>query len=69
MFFGFIMVFQSKPLDVNVISHRMQRYAAWFGGSLLASTDEFYSVCHTKADYEEFGPGLCRHNPVMRLFA
>jgi actin-related protein 3 len=25
-------------IDVNVISHHMQRYAVWFGGSMLAST-------------------------------
>lgn len=29
---------QPKPIDVNVISHHMQRYAVWFGGSMLAST-------------------------------
>jgi len=29
-------------IDVNVISHPMQRYAVWFGGSMLAST---VSVC------------------------
>jgi actin-related protein 3 len=25
-------------IDVNVISHHMQRYAVWFGGSMLAAT-------------------------------
>jgi actin-related protein 3 len=29
---------KSKPMEVNVISHRKQRYAVWFGGSLLADT-------------------------------
>lgn len=29
---------KSVPLAVNVISHHMQRYAVWFGGSMLAST-------------------------------
>lgn len=74
----------------------MQRYAVWFGGSMLASTvsvsfnftsnrlmlrkkrnkknltnikiifqPEFYEVCHTKAAYEEYGPGICRYNPVF----
>ena len=28
-------------VDVNVISHPMQRYAVWFGGSMLASTVSF----------------------------
>jgi len=54
-----------KPIDVNVVSHQMQRYAVWFGGSMLASTPEFYQVCHTKADYDEYGPSICRHNPVF----
>lgn len=56
---------KSVPLSVNVISHHMQRYAVWFGGSMLASTPEFYNVCHTKAQYDEFGPSICRHNPVF----
>lgn len=32
---------QSAPppaIEVNVVSHPMQRYAVWFGGSMLAST-------------------------------
>ena len=36
--FIFFIFFQPKPIDVNVISHQMQRYAVWFGGSMLAST-------------------------------
>lgn len=56
---------KAKPMEVNVVSHKMQRYAVWFGGSMLASTPEFYSVCHTKADYDEYGPAICRHNAVF----
>jgi len=56
---------KAVPLDVNVISHHMQRYAVWFGGSMLASTPEFYNVCHTKQQYDEIGPSICRHNPVF----
>jgi actin-related protein 3 len=56
---------QPKAIDVQVISHHMQRYAVWFGGSMLAATSEFYNVCHTKAQYEEFGPSICRHNPAF----
>lgn len=54
-----------QPIDVKVVTHHMQRYAVWFGGSMLASTAEFYKVCHTKKDYEEQGPSICRHNPVF----
>jgi actin-related protein 3 len=54
-----------KPIETQVITHHMQRYAVWFGGSMLASTPEFYEVCHTKKDYDEHGPSICRHNPVF----
>jgi len=54
-----------KPMECQVISHSMQRYAVWFGGSMLASTPEFYQVCHTKAQYDEYGPSIARHNPVF----
>jgi len=54
-----------KPIDVQVISHKMQRYAVWFGGSMLASTAEFYQVAHTKQEYMEKGAMICRHNPVF----
>ena len=49
---------KAPKLDVNVISHPMQRFAVWFGGSMLASTPEFYRVCHTKAQYDEEGPWI-----------
>lgn len=34
---------------LKVISHAMQRYAVWFGGSLLGATPEFTTFCRTKA--------------------
>jgi len=61
--------YKALPVDVNVISHGMQRYAVWFGGSMLASTDEFFKVCHTKAQYDEIGPSICRYNPVFGAVA
>jgi len=56
---------QPAAVDVNVISHHMQRFAVWFGGSMLASTPEFDKVVHTRQQYEEIGPSICRHNPVF----
>uniref|UniRef100_A0AAR2KTF9 Actin-related protein 3 n=1 Tax=Pygocentrus nattereri TaxID=42514 RepID=A0AAR2KTF9_PYGNA len=58
-----------KPMEVQVITHHMQRYAVWFGGSMLASTPEFFQVCHSKKDYEEHGPSICRHNPVFGIMS
>lgn len=59
---------QVIPIDVRVISHGMQRYAVWFGGSMLSSTADFYKACHSKAQYEEFGPSICRHNALISNF-
>lgn len=56
---------QPQKIDVNVISHQMQRFAVWFGGSMLASTGEFFRVCHTKQQYDEEGPRIARHNAVF----
>jgi len=57
--------FKSTPIDVKLISHKKQRYAVWYGGSMVGSLPEFYSYCHTKAEYEEYGPSICRHNRVF----
>ncbi|KAK1885596.1 Actin-related protein 3B [Dissostichus eleginoides] len=136
-----------KPMEVQVVTHHMQRYAVWFGGSMLASTGpgalwkrltanwldglgpgalwkrltanwldglgpgalwkrlaanwldglgpgalwkrlaanwldglgpgalwkrltpEFSQVCHSKKDYDEIGPSICRHNPVFGIMS
>merc|ERR1712216_620991 len=52
-------------IDVNVVSHPMQRFAVWFGGSILAGSASFHKVCHTKEQYEEEGPRICRHNATF----
>ncbi len=56
---------KSDQLNVNVLSHKFQRYAVWNGGSLFASMDQFPAYCHTKADYEECGPSICRQSRVL----
>ncbi|KAH8926067.1 Actin/actin-like protein [Atractiella rhizophila] len=56
---------RSSGVDVNVISHKRQRYAVWFGGSLLASTPEFHSYCVSKADYAEHGPSIARRYTIF----
>ncbi|KAG8641690.1 actin-related protein 3 isoform X2 [Manihot esculenta] len=57
---------KTQPVEVNVVSHPIQRFAVWFGGSVLASTPEFFAACHTKAEYEEYGASICRTNPVFK---
>ncbi|CCE92858.1 actin-related protein 3 TDEL_0F00470 [Torulaspora delbrueckii] len=58
---------KSTGVDVQVISHRKQRNAVWFGGSLLAQTAEFKSYCHTKKDYEEIGPEIVRNFSLFNM--
>jgi actin-related protein 3 len=57
----------ASDIKVKVVSHEMQRYAVWFGGSMLASTPEFFRVSHTKAQYMEEGPRIARHNAVFTV--
>lgn len=52
---------KSTGVEVQVISHKKQRNAVWFGGSLLAQTAEFKGNCHTKQDYDEYGPSIVRN--------
>jgi len=54
-----------QQIQVEVVTHPFQRFAVWFGGSMLASQPEFLSFFHTKAEYAEQGPRLCRSNAVF----
>ncbi len=58
---------RSSGMEVNVISHKMQRYAVWYGGSLLGSLPDFKGFCYTKADYDEHGPSIVRKFSVSWL--
>lgn len=55
----------TKNIDVSVLAHSNQRHAVYTGGSFLASLDAFPSYCHSKAEYEEFGPNICRQSRVF----
>jgi hypothetical protein len=39
-----LFLFCCQPIEVNVVAHPIQSYAVWFGGSVAASTPEFYEV-------------------------
>jgi actin-related protein 3 len=56
---------QLSETEVKVIQHRKQRFAVWFGGSMLGSLPQFYEMAHSKADYDEMGPSVARRNPVF----
>jgi actin-related protein 3 len=50
---------ESKGVPVNVFRHQSQDIAVWIGGSLLSKGPDFLAQCHTRADYEEYGPSVC----------
>lgn len=58
---------KSSGIDVEVIAHKRQRNAVWFGGSLLAQTPEFKNYCYTKSDYDEYGPGIVRQYSLFNV--
>lgn len=53
---------KATPMEVNVISHKRQRYAVWFGGSLLAST-----VRLSLRYYENGESNQCRPNSTSTV--
>jgi actin-related protein 3 len=56
---------EAKKIAVEVHTHKFQRFAVWFGASMLASQPSFQGSFHTKAQYKEQGPRIARHNPVF----
>ena len=52
--------FKPTPIEVNVLSHDLQRYAVWVGGSQLANMPHFDQSLITRAQYEECGPSIRR---------
>ena len=57
--------FTPQKTDVKVIKYNYQRYAVWYGGSVMAGLPAFIQFCHTKQEYEEKGPAVCRYNHVF----
>lgn len=58
---------KSSGIEVQVVSHKRQRSAVWFGGSLMAQTPEFKNYCYSKKDYDEYGPGIVRQFSLMNV--
>jgi actin-related protein 3 len=58
--------FKATKMEVNVIEHNFQRFAVWFGGSIMCMNPSFMSSFHTMAQYREVGPSLARHNAAFQ---
>jgi hypothetical protein len=53
-------VVSPPAVEVSVISHHMQRYAVWFGGSMLTSTvRQLCELCIVLSSYTAYHCALC----------
>jgi len=52
-------------MKCEVAQNIVQRYAVWFGGSVLGSHQNFPMLCKSREMYEEYGPSICRHNAIF----
>jgi actin-related protein 3 len=57
---------KAKKIEVKVISHHFQRFAVWFGGSIMAAQPAFLPSFHTRERYNEIGPSVARHNAAFQ---
>lgn len=55
-----------KEIPCTVAQNIVQRYAVWFGGSVLGSQPNFANVCKSREQYQEYGPSICRSNPIFQ---
>jgi len=57
---------RGKEIAVNIRSHKYQKYAVWFGGSLVADMPQYHSFyVKTKKEYDECGPQIMRESVVF----
>lgn len=56
---------EDSSIECNVFQNIVQRYAVWFGGSVLGAHENFPRVCKSREDYAEYGPQICRHNAIF----
>ncbi len=56
---------RSSGLDVNVISHKMQRYAVWYGGSLLGSSQTLLVLLQQARTTKNTAPSIVRKFSVF----
>ena len=56
-----------KDVEVNVIENHVSSSSVWLGGSILASTDEFFDACKMRKQYDEEGPRIFRQNAAFKV--
>ena len=44
--------------DVKVTAPPDRKLSCWIGGSILASLSDFYKICISKEEYDEYGDSI-----------
>lgn len=60
-------VVSRKDVEVNVIENHVSTSNVWLGGSILASTDDFFDACKIRKQYDEEGPRIFRQNAAFKV--
>ena len=55
---------RNDKMNAICAQNMVQRYAVWFGGSVLGSNDAFKGY-KTREMYAEHGPKICRNNAIF----
>ncbi|KAI9328516.1 Dictyostelium Caatp-actin in complex with gelsolin segment 1 [Obelidium mucronatum] len=50
-----------RDTNINITYPSSKKYSSWIGGSILASLSTFESMCITKEEYDEYGPGIVHY--------
>ena len=53
-------------IDCKVAQNLVQKYAVWFGGSVLGANPNFHKIAHSRENYQEYGPSICRQNSIFQ---
>ena len=62
---------KAQSVEVNVLTHHMQRFAVWFGGSVLSSTPDFYNITRRRTprrSTKNTGPTSAAPTPSSAAF-
>jgi actin-related protein 3 len=56
----------SNDVQVTVKKNIFKTHSVWLGGSILASSEDFFDKCYTRAQFEEEGPRIFRQNVAFK---
>ena len=56
---------KTVSIPIRVVSHSRQKFAVWYGGSVLGASEMYQRIAHTKQEYDEWGPNIYHSNAMF----